>query len=152
MFGNIVVDGGDYCPDSGLLEPVLEIVRLQLTGCRYGYRAELMQGKHGEPELVVSLEDEHYAVALFDAKSLEIVGALGGIALHLSEREPSFHAVFVNVYHGEFVSLALGDSVHDIEREVEFILVLEADLLKQAVLVRFGLDELVDGELSGLGL
>ena len=55
-----------------------------------GHSAQLVQGHHGEPELVVPLEHQHHAVALFDAQRLEVVRGAAGLAADVLESEALF--------------------------------------------------------------
>ena len=73
---NVAHGGAHNGADSRLVEAVLKVVCHQLIGSRDGDGAELMESNDREPELIVTAKDEHYTVALLDAESLEVVGAL----------------------------------------------------------------------------
>ena len=71
------------------LETVSEVVLNELIGSRDNDRADLMESKDREPELIVSLEDEHYLIALFDSLGLEVICGHVGVFLHFCESEAS---------------------------------------------------------------
>ena len=49
---------------------------LEKMGCRNCDCTYLVERKNGEPELIMTLENDHNPVALFDAERLEIIRRL----------------------------------------------------------------------------
>ena len=66
--GGVAVRGADERLHAGGVEAVFEIMLLELVGGGDGDGAELVQGDHGEPELIVALEHQHDPVSPFDAQ------------------------------------------------------------------------------------
>ena len=77
-----------------------------------------MQTQHCEPELVVTLQNQHHAVATLDAQTLKVVGALGGGVLHILEGEAALGHIIGNVEHSQLVGRLPGDGIHSVECEV----------------------------------
>ena len=99
------------------------------VGSRDSYGTELFEAHHGEPELVVALEDEDYLVALADAKRLEVVGGHVGIFLDVAEGESSFcYAVLCDPEHSELVGVLVSDDVYAVECEVELLACRNVDI------------------------
>ena len=70
---------------------------LQLIGSGDGYSAQLVQSDHSGPELVMTLQHQHYLVALLDAQRGEVVGILVGHILHILEGETALGLVHIQV-------------------------------------------------------
>ena len=132
--GGVAVRGADERLHAGSVEAVLKVMLLELVGGGDGDGAELVQGDHGEPELIVPLEHQHDPVSPFDAQGGEIVRALVGSVLHVLEGEAAFLVVLVHIQHGQLVRILAGDLVHDVEAEVESLRVREGDGLEPSLL------------------
>ena len=85
-------------------------------------RTDLMKCEDREPELVVTLEDQHDAVAVLDAEALEVVCCHRGVFLHLFESEAVIGlSVFCDPHHGCLVRIFVCHRIHEVESEVELI-------------------------------
>ena len=102
-----------------------------------------MAGKHRRPELEVALEDQHHLVALLYPERLHVVGDAVRELHHVLEREAPLSHVRRDVEHRKAVGVLLSDFVDDVEREVELVVVLEADVGELPVFVFLALDELL---------
>ena len=90
----VSVRRAENCAYARRIEAVFKIVFKQLVCCKNGYRAEFVQPEHSTPELVVSFQNEHYAVAFFDTEGSEIVRTACGEIFHIEEREPTLRFIF----------------------------------------------------------
>jgi hypothetical protein len=121
--------------DVGALEAVRQIVLLQHEGSRHCHRAQLRQGQHGEPELIVAPQNDHDEVAATDAALREEVGRLVRPVLHVGEGEDVLLAFGVTPHHGGAVGVGQGDVVHHVVGEVEVGGHVHVELGEQAVVV-----------------
>ena len=144
--GGVAVGGAEDGGDARRLKTVGEIVLVELIRRGDRDRAELMQTEDREPELVMTLEYEHHAVAALDAEGFEVVRALRGGALDVGVGEAALRLIAVEMDHGECVRLLASERVHHVECKVEAVLVHEVDLRQKPVFVRFRLDEILDHE------
>ena len=71
---HLIVSGGHHSGDAGGLEPVLQIVGEHLVGRQQRHSPQLVEAHHGDPELVVPLQDQQHPVPPPDAQTLKIVG------------------------------------------------------------------------------
>ncbi len=71
---NIAVGSADDSFNVGSLESVGEIVLNKLICSRDNDRADLVKRKYREPELIMTLENEHYLIAFSDSHGTEIIG------------------------------------------------------------------------------
>ena len=140
---DVSVSRAEYRLDVARLEAVREVVHLQLARRRNRHRAELVAREHRRPELEVALQYEHHLVALADPERLHVVRDAVGLLHHVLEREAPLAHVRGDVQHREAVGVLLRDLVNYVEREVELVLVLEADMLELALSVLLALDELL---------
>lgn len=143
LMSDVAVSGTDDSLDSGGVEAVLEVVLDQQVCRRNDDRAELMQCDYCIPEVVVTLEDYHDAVALADAERLKIVRGPRRLARYIAECEAAFMLFGVEVEHRELVGILRRYSVDNVIREVEFVLVLEFDAVENAVFVDGRLNEIL---------
>ena len=119
--------------DSCGIETIFKVMLLHLVGCGNGYRADLVQSQHGEPELVVTLADQHDAVASLNAKRFEVVSTLGRGTLDVAEREAALGHVAGHVQHSKLIGLFSAQSIDNIKCEIEVIGVLEGQRLQNAL-------------------
>ena len=108
---------------------------------------EFMKCHHADPELVVTLEDEHDLVALLYAEALEIVCGFIGKKAHLAECESVIgDAVLGNPHHGCLVGCLCRDPVDYIESEVEllYILFIKYYVPEESVLTENALEVIVE--------
>ena len=132
------------------LEAVDEVVVLELAHRRDHDRADLVERERGRPVLPVALQDEEDLVALADPERAEVVRHLVRQVADLAEREAALGEVVADVQERELVGVAPRDLVDDVEREVEALGVLEADVLEVARRVLLRLDVAVDDERDAL--
>ena len=131
--GNITISGTEDGLDVAGLEAVGEVLFQKLIGGGDGHGAQLVQSQHGEPVLVVALQDQHHTVAPLDTHGLEVVGGSCGFSLQILEGEPTLGAVIGQIEHGQLLRLGGAQFVHDVECKVELLFTLEGDLLQKAV-------------------
>ncbi len=67
---------------------------VSMWGGRDGYGTELVKSEHGEPPLVVTLQDEHHLVIVTDAQALEVSGSLVALLLEVLICELDFLTTF----------------------------------------------------------
>ena len=94
-----------------------------------------------EPELVMTLQDEHYAVAFFDTERPEVIGCLAGISLDILECEGALVFIDIDIYHRCLIRTFLSHSVHDVISEVEFVLIFKVYCAEDTFIIRLALDE-----------
>ena len=133
--------GAEDGPDVRCIDPVFDVVGQKLIGAQDGHGADLVQGHHADPELVVPPQDQQHLVPPLDAQGAEVVGRLVGIAADVREGEPAFLLEAVDVEHGQLRGVFAGHGVHHVEGEVEVLLVLEGDGFQAAVGPLHGHDE-----------
>ena len=92
-----------------------------------------MKSENCEPELVVTLKNEHHAVAPLYADGLEIVSRSCGFLLHITKGEASLGTVLADMKHRELIRLFSAEGVNDVKRKVEALLVFEIYLRKNSV-------------------
>ena len=146
--GCVAVRRADQRLHAGGVEPVFKIMLLQLVGRRDGDGAELVQGYHGKPELVMPFQHQHHPVAPADPEGGKGVRALVGRILHVLEGEAAFLMVLVHIKHGQLVRILPGNPVHNVKAEVEGLRVREADGGQPALFILFGVDELGGDQVS----
>ena len=135
----ITVCGTEYRADTRRLEAIGEIVLDELI-CRGDRdRAELMKSEYREPELIMSLENEHNSVAALDAEGFEVVCTLRGGILYILEGESALGHIVCHVEHRELVGILTRYLVDGIKREIISILIGEAHVKKLSVLVLYRL-------------
>ena len=91
------------------------------VGGRDGHGPYFVQGKHGYPELIAALEDEHHHVATADAELLEIGGGTVALLAEVGKGEADALPLVIGPEQGQLVGLFLGPSVHHIVGEVEVV-------------------------------
>nr|AEW47932.1 hypothetical IclR family transcriptional regulator [uncultured microorganism] len=106
-----------------------------------------MQGHHGKPELVVPFQHQHHPVALPDSQRREIIGALVGGILDILEGKTLLPVMFVHIQHGQFVRILAGNSVHDVETEIESLRVREGNRGQAALVVLCRVDKLFGNQM-----
>ena len=131
----ISVGGTKDGADARRLEAIGKIVLNELIGSRNSYCAELVKSQHSEPELIVTLEHQHYPVAPLYAERLEIVCALGGGILHILEGEAALGHIVCHVKHSQLLGLSASYLVHGIKGEVVFLLVAVMYVHERAVFI-----------------
>ena len=124
----------------------------QLVRCGNHHGSELVQAQHGIPELVMPLEYQHDAVALPDAKALEVVRTSAALPLHVQERYPAFRLILGNMKHCQLVGIPMRQFVHDVVGEVELLGVLECYLCRSPVLIQIDVYELMPKALAVINL
>ena len=136
-------DNGAY---ARRVESVIKVMLLQLTCCGNRNRTEFMKRDNGKPELVVTFENKHNAVALFYAERFEIVRRSCGLDFHLLEREVSFDLVFVKMYHRGLIGIFVCELVNHVKAEIELLRIFERDFLKTPVRIFLRFDEFMTDE------
>ena len=147
---NVTVCGADDCFYACGFISVCEIVFNELIGCGDGDRTDLVKGKHAEPELVMTLEHEHYGVALLDAERFEIIRSLCRIFLHIAKGESAVGLIVCDPHHCELIGILFRNRIDAVKCKVEFVVVFEGDTVEDAVFVIVGFDEVV-GDGCSLG-
>ena len=123
------------------LKSVFKVVIDKKICCRNCNSSDLVQTEDCKPELIVTFEDEHYPVALFNAERLEVVSRLSRMFLNILKGEKSFVLVPVNVNESTLVRRFSCDIVNDIKGEVKFVCVVEVDGNEVSVFVLGGVNE-----------
>ena len=125
LMRDVSVSGCDDCLDSGGIEAVLEVMVDELICSGDDYCAELVESDDREPELIVAFQNNHDAVALFDAERFQIVGGHRGISGHIAKCETVLGLISRKMEHCELVRVLFSDCVDDVESKVELIFALE---------------------------
>ena len=128
LAGDVLVVGADDGLDAGPLVAVYDVVLGEHVGGGYGHGAQLVEGEHAEPPLVVPLEDEHHLVAMAYAEALEVGGGAVGLVFQLREGGSHFLAPLAGPEEGELVGVLLCPRVHHVVGEVEVLGYLEVQV------------------------
>ena len=94
LFYHIVVATADDGFHASRIVAVDDVVLGEHVGGRDGYGTELVKSEHGEPPLVVTLQDEHHLVIVTDAQALEVSGSLVALLLEVLICELDFLTTF----------------------------------------------------------
>ena len=106
-------------------ETIFEVLTGQKIRCRYCDSTDLMKRDHDKPELIMALYNNHYTVTLLDAEIHKIIGCLVGIVVHITEGETTLFSKTGQMYHGNLFRTFLCEDIHNIEAEVEVVIVLK---------------------------
>ena len=106
---------------------------LELVACKYRYRTELVKPVYHKPELIMTLQHKHDAVAALDAERFEVIRALRGRTLDIRKGEAALRAVAADVEHRGLVALRASELVNNVKRKVEFVLVFERHRLEHTL-------------------
>ena len=128
LAGDVLVVGADDGLDAGPLVAVYDVVLGEHVGGGYGHGAQLVEGEHAEPPLVVPLEDEHHLVAMAYAEALEVGGGAVGLVFQLREGGSHLLAPLAGPEEGELVGVLLCPRVHHVVGEVEVLGYLEVQV------------------------
>ena len=148
--GGVPVAGAQYGADPRGLEPVFEVVGLQLIGGGNGDGPQLVQPQNRRPEFPVPLQHQHHPVALFHAQGFKVIGRLGGKPLHVLEGKFPLLLMLVQMQHGQLVRVFVRQRIHHVEGEVELILPGKLDALQGSVLAHPRVHKLFAHQVLGL--
>ncbi len=152
LIRDIAVRRADDRRDLRGIEPVFKVMLFQHIRCRDDERADAVQRDDREPELIMPLQYQHDAVAALDAERLEIIRGLAGIALDILECEAALLFVDIDINHRGLVRTFFRHCIHDIECEVEFILLAEMYGGKDALLICLADNEFLRDRMQQTGL
>ena len=141
LMSGVTVSSAKDSRNACRLKSVFKVVIDKKICCRNCNSSDLVQTEDCKPELIVTLEDEHYSVALFNAERLEVVSRLSRMFLNILKGEKSFVLVPVNVNEGTLVGRFSCDIVNDIKGEVKFVCVIEVNRNEVSVFVLGGINE-----------
>ena len=135
LLGNVAVARADdrlYC--SGV-RSVDDIMLLQHECCGDNDRAELVQSENGEPELIVTLEDNHDHVALLDALFAQHICRLVAVIFQVAISEYSLFTRRVAPEKRTFVRFGSRDGIDNIISEIEIFRAFEGIINYMSVFV-----------------
>ena len=133
LLGNVAgANNRLYC--SGV-RSVDDIMLLQHECCGDNNRAELVQSKNGEPELIVALEDNHDHVALLDALFAQHICCLVAVIFQVAISEYSLFTRRVAPEERTFVRFGSRDGIDNIISEIEIFRAFEGIINYMSVFV-----------------
>ena len=103
--------------------------------CRNGHRTNLVQSQHADPKFIAALQDEHYHIALADAKAGKKVCALIGKHPEILKCEAPLLSFHIRPEHGHFIRLFLCQHIHHIIGEIKVFRRVDAKVFLKILIV-----------------
>ena len=128
-----VTGSTDHALDFGFVDAVFDVMAQQLNRCGDDNGTQFVQGVHQIPELVVTTDDQHDAVALPDAEGIEEIGRPGGVFRDVAESEVPADFLIGDPAHSQFFRFAGSNAVQHVKRKVEVFRNIEIDFREGAI-------------------
>ena len=134
LSGHVLVVAADDGLHRGALIAIGNILRGEHVGGGNGNGAQLVQGKHREPPLIVTLQDEHHLVAMTDAELLKVGCGLVGLLLQVLEGGSHLLTALAGPQQGHLVGSYLCPLIHHVVGEIEILWYPEMQILLEVFL------------------
>ena len=131
---HVIIAAADNRLHACCIVAVNDVVLGKHVGGRDGYGAQLVETEHGEPPLIVTLQNEHHLIIVTDAETLEVSSSLVALLLQVLVCKTDFFATFTCPKQRHVVWFDLCPFVHHVVGKVEIFWYDKLQMLLEVLL------------------
>ena len=131
---HVIIAAADDCLHACRIVAVNDVVLGKHVGGRDGYCAQFVETEHGEPPLIVTLQNQHHLIIVTDTETLEVSGSLVALLLQVLVCETDFLTSFACPKQRHVVWFDLCPFVHHVVGKVEIFWYDKLQMLLEVLL------------------